>query len=360
MSKNLATTKSVLTYADIEKDPFSGFKNDKERIKYMSNAYKKMNIVKAFEVYYNMGLSDEIKHNKSINTINSIELGNIYSGTVKSFTGYEIEFELPGVKESIICKENFHNCMDHMNLYLSQHNNKLLFQVREKKNNVYYVSVIEAYYQSWLKIIEKAIWNENAIEVHIDSLINGGYMCHTVISTLKELTGKDYTNMVFIPGSHIVLNIEHDFNKWIGKDVLIVPQKFVNFIDYKTGVSEKSCVGSRKRVLQILGMQNLENMYNTYMLTQKENVKVEPETYEGVVTGIINANNKTGIFIEIEDKCITGLAPVESYDLLDYKPGMEVKVQIDKFESKPDTAPFVYNKKGILTKCFVRPIFRLV
>ena len=41
-------------------------------------------------------------------------------------------------------------------------------------------------------------------------------LCHTDIWPINELTGKNYTSSVFIPGSLIVLNIESDFNKWIG------------------------------------------------------------------------------------------------------------------------------------------------
>ena len=56
-----------------------------------------------------------------------------------------IVFNIPGVKDEIICKENFTDCEVNINNYLMTHNNKLLFEVREKKNNKYYVSVINAY-----------------------------------------------------------------------------------------------------------------------------------------------------------------------------------------------------------------------
>lgn len=343
-----------------DENGFSIFKDERERINYMKNHYKNMSLSKAFSIFYNVNLSNEIKTNKSINNVTLIEIGQIFNGTVKEITNSYILFDIPGVKEEIICKENFSSCLDVLQTYLLNHNNKLLFEVREKQNNRYIVSVINAYYKKWVDIINRAIKNEDGIMVHIDSLVQGGYMCHTGISSLNELTGKNYTHSVFIPGSHIVLNIEHDFEKWIGQDVIIVPQKFVEFKkNFKTGEVENSLVGSRKRVLQINGVQNLFDMYQMYLLGQQHNVTYNGETYEGVVTGVINAKKKCGVFIEIEDKCITGLLPVNSYDLLEYKPGDRVNVKIDTFEVQEGKEPFILNKHNIIVKCNTRPVFKL-
>ena len=328
----------LLTAKDIEGDIFAGFKNDKERIKYMKKAYGNMPLAKSFAIFYGEEISPEVKQNKNINTVITIELGQIYSGLVKSFDKNGMIFELPGVKEEIISKENFNDCATEINAYLLSHGNKLLFEVREHKDNKYIVSVTTAYYKYWVNVINKAIQHEQGINVHIDSLVKGGYLCHTDITPICQLTGKNYTHSVFIPGSHIVLNIERDFEKWIGKDVVIIPQKFVEFRrDFKTGLIENSLVGSRKKVLQIMGMK----------------------IYNGTVTGIINSNNKTGIFIELDDKYITGLMPIDASDLLDFKPGDPVKVKISEFEIQEGKEPFLYNKKGQLLKCFIRPVFEL-
>lgn len=340
---------------------FPYFKNDVERIKYMSRAYKNMSLAKSFSIFYGIDLSKDVKTNKDINVIQTIEIGKIYSGVVKSFDKNGIVFEMSGVKDEIISKENFNDCADAINNYLIQHNNKLLFEVREHKNNKYVVSVIRAYYKQWVNAINKAIQYEQGINVHIDSLVKGGYICHTDISSICALTGKKYTHSVFIPGSHIVLNIEHDFEKWIGEDVMIIPQKFVEFRrDMKTGLIENSLVGSRKKVLQILGMNNIHEIYQKYALAKSdERVKYVPETYEGTVTGIINSNNKTGIFVELNDKYITGLMPIDAIDLLDYKPGDPIRVRISEFEVQEGKDPFIYNKGGYLVKSNVRPVFEL-
>ena len=122
----------LLTFADINKEEdFPLFKNDKERIAYMKKAYGNMSIAKSFSIFYGVEVSQETKQNKSINTVQVIELGNIYSGIVKSFGKNGIVFEIPGVKDEIISKENFNDCADAINNYLLNHNNKLLFEVRE-------------------------------------------------------------------------------------------------------------------------------------------------------------------------------------------------------------------------------------
>lgn len=356
----MAKQSNLITALDTA-DVFGGFKNDKERIKYMSKAYKNMSIAKAFAIFYNQEVSVELKQNKAINTVTTIKIGDCYLGEVKEFTKTLLTFNIPGVKEELIAKDNFNTCMDEVNNYLLTHDNKLLFQVREKRDGKYYVSVVDAYYKLWKTQIDKAIQNEDAIQVHIDSLVNGGYVCHTPIWTINELTGKNYTSSVFIPGSHIVLNIEHDFEKWIDQDVNIVPQKFVEYRkDFRTGAVDNSLVGSRKRVLQIQGMVNMYEIYNRAQLGKVDGVKYTPEKFNGVVTGVINSNKKTGVFVELADKFITGLMPIDASDLVNWKPGMDVTVTISEFEVQEGKDPFVTNKKGNkVIKCNVRPVFAL-
>lgn len=362
MSKK-QTNLQLLTFKEISNDAeFPFFKNDKERIKYMSKAYGKYNLVNAFQKFYDINITESVVKNVSINKVYTLELGNVYNGTVESFGKNGIIFNIPGIKDEIICKENFTDCEANINNYLLNHNNKLLFEVREKKNNKYYVSVIHAYHKSWVNIINDAMKNSNGIQVHIDQLVNGGYLCHTIIKPLFDLTGKQYTHLVFIPGSHIVLNIENDFEKWIGQDVIIVPQKFVDYnVNYKTGEVEKSLVGSRKRVLQILGNNNIYEIYTKWKLTQEHpNVSFE-NRFEGTVTGIINSQKKTGIFIELNDKYITGLAQIEAIDLINYKPGDSVIVKITDFECKEGCEPFTMTKNGKHIKdCNIRPVFELI
>lgn len=356
----------LLKASDLEGDVFEGFKNDKERIKYMTQAYANMSLAKAFAVYYDQEVNNDIKNSSIINNIIKIEVGNVYVGEVESFTKSAITFAIPGIKEELYSNENFTTCFDAMNEYLATHDNKLAFEVREKRNNRYYVSVIQGYYKIWTNRIMRCIEKQQSINVHIDELVPGGYICHSAIDELNILTGRNYTHSVFIPGSHIVLNIEHDFEKWVGEDVQIIPQKFVDFNTVGYGPNKlihKSLVGSRKLVLQIEGYRNLYELYNHSLLkskianAQQAYVSTEDEVFDGVVTGIINSSKKTGAFIELEGKYITGLMPVDSMDILNYKPGDHVKVKIKEFEVQEGKEPFVLNKKGTILKCNTRPVF---
>ena len=355
MANNKNTKNKLIKIEDIDL-----FNNDTARIKAVTNSYKSMNIVDAFASYYNEKVNPQSRNNAAVNNVINIELGEIYSGVVKSFDKSGITFEFPGVKEDIVCKENFNDCFAEIHNYLLSHNNRLLFEVREKRNNTYYVSIINAYYRSWVQSINKAIKKEEGIQVHIDALVTGGYTCHTYIVPLVELTGRMYTQLVFIPGSLIVLNIERDFERWIGEDVVIVPQNFVDFrVNKFTGEKETSLVGSRKRVLQIIGMRNLEEYYKQYQLVKSTNSKYDSGKIEGIVTGIINSNNKTGIFVELIDKFITGFVSIDSQDLLDYLPGDTVYVKIKDFEVQEGKEPFNYYK-GRVTKANTRVVFDLV
>ena len=87
--------------------------------------------------------------------------------------------------------------------------------------------------------------------------------------------------------------------------------------------------------------------------------EVQSDVYDGTVTGIINSNKKTGIFVELDGMYITGLMPMDVTDLLDYKPGDPVKVRIQEFEVQEGKDPFILNKKNQVVKCNVRPVFEI-
>ena len=356
MSKN---TKTLITAADI-KDIFTDFKSDKERIKYMNENHAGMDLAKSFEIFYGMRVSSAAKKSKTNNTITNIIVGNVYEGTVASFNHRGITFEIPGVKEEIVSKETFSDCFDEVQNYLMNHNGKLMFEVREKRNGKYYVSVINAYYRIWQQLIERCIASETPINVHIDDLVRGGYLCHTDIWPINELTGKNYTSSVFIPGSLIVLNIESDFNKWIGKDVDIIPQKFTHYRPVGAP-AENSLVGSRKRLLQLEGFKNIHEIYTRMKLATMPGARYTPEVFEGTVTGIINSSKKTGVFVELDNKYITGLLPLNSESLYGFHPGDKIKVTVKEWECQPDKEPFVFDKKNTsqVYKCHLRPVFEL-
>lgn len=351
--KQNSKTNSFLTFKDFE-DIFGCFATERERIKYMSKTYGNMNVADAFSKFYDVDINPE--NSKDVNRVTKIELGACYWGKVDSITKQGISFSIPGVKDEIVSKENFSDCMDNVQNWLLTHDNTLRFEVREKRNGVYYVSVMNGFYKLWTDAVERATKRFEVIDVHIDSLTKGGYLGNTVIQPLYELTGKKYTSSVFIPGSNIVLNIERDFERWVGQDVQIIPQKFAKFSQFGMPV-ENSIIGSRKLVLQITGNNNLYDMYNRDKLV--EHMGGKKEVFAGTVTGIINSANKTGIFVELNNKFITGLMPIDAMDLVNYKPGDQIDVKVKEFEVQDGKEPFVLNKRNQVVNCNTRCIFEL-
>ena len=111
----MAKNGNLITAADVFDDILeSPFKTERDRIKYMSKAYANMSIAKAFSAFYGVEISNEIKSNRAINTVNTIEIGQVYNGIVHDFTKNGMTFDIPGVKEEIICKENFSSCFENL------------------------------------------------------------------------------------------------------------------------------------------------------------------------------------------------------------------------------------------------------
>lgn len=355
MSKEVKTKNLIDDVLD------SAFTNDNDRIKYNSKIYKYCSIGDAFAKAYGISLSKESKKETSgINCVTTIELGQLYLGYVKEFDKNVLTFTIPGVKEELVCKENLNSCIDSIRNYLLTHNNQLMFEVREKKVGKYIVSVTNAYFRYWMSSIQNSIQHETPIEVVIDEIVKGGFMAHTDIEPLNNITGAHYTNSVFIPGSQIVLNIEKDFERWVGERVQIIPQKVVDFKqDYQTGCIEKSIVGSRKRLLQIIGYQNLHDLWIKENLSKNDNVTYEKPVLNGHVTGIINSAKKQGVFVELDGMGITGLMPVDASKLLDYHPGDAIDVKIKMFEVQEGKEAFKTTRKGRVIACNTRPVFEL-
>lgn len=338
---------------------FTEWSNDRERIKAISRRYKTASITDAFKGVYGSEIGDiqitkEVA--KKINRVVSLEVGHVYSGYVKNIDKHGIEFDVNGVKDEIRCKENFNDCIDNVRNYLLNHNNQLYFEVREISKGKVTVSVINGYYKKWCEAMEDFNMRNIPIDVMIDDLVNGGYVSHCLIEPLCELTGKEYTHSVFIPGSQIILNIETNFEQWIGQVVEIIPQNFVKFRNVGTLV-ENSLVGSRKKLLQLKGIENLHQLWTTYSLGKKDNVKVTLDDMEGTVTGIINSNKKQGVFLEIADKYFNGFLPTKEFRK--YHVGDTVRVKIKDFEVQDGKQAFEYNKKGKIKRCNTRVVFEL-
>lgn len=358
--KNVKAIAGLYTARDLDQsNEFPAFSSERDRLRYMSEHYGKFDIVKAFSLYYNKNVNVSKETAENMFNVTTMELGKTVLATVKSWNKDGMEFEIPGVKEEIVTSERFDKSNLHFQQYLNQHNNQLSVEVREFKRGRWIVSVMNAYHKLWRKSIEHAIKREDGMQVHINSITRGGFLCTSPIWTLNELTGENYTVCCFIPGSQITLGIETDFDKWIGQDVVVVPQKFGTFRAKVGAPMEDSIICSRKRCLQKVGIQNLYTLYTTYNLKNKVSPDSEPQVFNAHVSGVINSNSRQGVFVEIDDKYITGMLPVPSDELLDYTPGMQLKVKIKSFDMPEGMDAFLVKNDRII-KCFVKPVFELV
>lgn len=344
---------------------FPKFESDRKRIQYVSNAYGDMSIAEAFARYYNKKKPKNV--DEEINKVTVINVGDVYLGNVLNLEKGLITFTIPGVKEQLICQENLNLHIDGLRNYCLNHENKMYFEVREKRGDKYMVSVINAYYRIWQAQIEQFNKDLQPISVRVDNLVKGGYVCTTSIWTINDLLGlvdEDpiYTASVFVPGSQIVLNIEKDFEKWVGQTIEVIPQNFVDFrVDRRTKLVEKSLIASRKRYLESIGHKHLYAMWQKQEIAKKLNAEYTPDVLEGKVTGIINSAKKTGVFVEIVDKSITGLLPIKNAsELVNYHPGDGIMVQIAEFEVQEGKQAFVTSKDGSkVYKCNCRPVFEI-
>lgn len=360
MARVKATKENLFTARELDNEQeFPMFSSEKQRLRYMKEKYGKFDISKAFSLYYNENIKSNSKEARNNFNVVTLELGKIVTAQIKSWNDDgTIEFYIPGVKEEIVTNERFSHDNNHFQQYCTNHNGELSIEVREFKRGRWIVSVMNAYYLLWKQSIEKAIKQENGISVHINSLTRGGFLCSTPIWTLQELTGDEYTSTCFIPGSQIIMSIETDFDKWVGQDVVCVPQKFGTFRQASGAPIEDSIVCSRKRCLQKIGIQNLYQMYQMEKLKGTLSTSTDSVTYKAKVTGVINSNSKTGVFVEIVDKYVIGMLPVSSDELLDFTPGLELNVKIKEFETTEEQESFIVKNDRII-KCNTKPIFEL-
>ena len=353
--------KNLLGAGDLDRsNEFPVFNSERERLRYMKDKYSKFDIAKAFSLYYNENVNVKNISNENVFNVTTLEIGKVVEATVKDWNGDgTLAFYVPGVKEEIVTNERFEHSNLHFQQYLNSHENKLFIELRETKRGRLIVSVLNAYYKLWRKSIERAIKREDGMHVHINSLTKGGYLCSTPIWQLQNLTGENYTVCCFIPGSQIIMSVETDFDKWVGQDVVCVPQKFGTFRAAAGAKMEDSIICSRKRALQKAGIQNMYEMYTTKKLKDSLGGSTDAMKYTGKVTGIINSNNKTGVFVEINDLYVIGMIPVGADDLVNYVPGEHVNVELTGFDTADGQEPFVI-KNDRIVKCSAKPVFRLV
>ena len=319
--------------------------NDLDRIKSNTKKYAKKSINEAFCDAYSI----KLKNVRVVNPV-TLEMGQVYTGKVKEINKSGVILEVPGVSEIIFANDNFYG-QEKFKHYLETTDGEVMFEVRSFSNvhGQYNVSIKNAYYKYWLEHFDYGAMRT----VRLDRLVRGGYIGSMLIDSLEPLSDNVYTQPIFVPGSQIVLNIESDFQRWVGQYVDVFSDSFSEYrID---GVMTNVLLCSRKKLLQYNGMLEMYKLVESTKADDKE--KKPRAVIEGKVSGVIKSQKKCGIFVELEERPITGFLEVSSYDLVNYKPGQPVKVKVKEFEVAKGRPGFEIANSGKIKRCNTRVVF---
>ena len=334
--------------------------SDKERIKYNTKKYADVSISEAFGDAYR---EDEPE------VPLTLRYGDVIDVKIASIEKGEVKFQGLTAKETVICKNNLAKYAK-LRHYLPLDPIKARVISADRKQVC--VDVLLPMLDQWIvgtmEDVDKQrnMANPQVVMVHDLQLTRGGYMGKINVPTIEEFVGEPYYVDAFIPGSQIVLNIENDFERWVGKDVMA----FVTGYSPKPNMPTKmSVICSPKAYLTFLGDMTLVDMFSHYCSIDDEWKAASEVVYDGVVTGILNSTRKCGAFIEITSMNLTGMADVAPEELVNYQPGQEVKVKISGFDDmtyfdsdsgqRKHMEPYEI-ENGVLKSCILKPTLKLV
>lgn len=359
MKKNIK--EKLLTVKEIENgSDFPYFANEKERLRYMKDNYSGFTLSESFVKYLNLPAADSKKLSKvSDIDISFIQVGQIIRVKVSRIENGKVFVDSSGFKETFFVHDNLLSHEKHFKHYLVDHDHEIDVMIKSIKDNNVICSIQDAYFRKWEQEIDDAIRNQKAVSVHIEKLFKSGYICSTLVHTLYEVFGIEKREQVFIPGSLIVVNIERDFNRWVGQEVLAIPQNVTTFKENSESRPVRSIVCSRKAALQQQSWVNLYNIFSRSKLADKFGGD-SYGTFSGEVSGKLCNNVKTGIFIELDDKYITGLYTCDEKTYSKYEIGDKVTVKITDFEKKDGVKDEFVIRDNKIVKCNIRPILKIV
>ena len=342
------------------------FKTERERIKFYSQKYKNTSISDAFNDVYNVKLKSDVP---DIECQATLKVGQVINAKIQSISKGNVTFDSISIKEPLICRTNlyrFKKFQDYLPLQ------PVDLKVIEKTDRGYIVDPMLPIFEGWLNPILKDptiqydIKEPNLVYVENLHLVAGGFLGKVQVECLSEFVGEPQYIEAFIPGSQIVLNIESNFERWIGKTV---PAFVTNYIQ-KPGIGKgMSLICSTKQYLKYLGDLEKIDIFKAWSDAGPIWDKITELRFEGVVTGVINSAKKCGVFVEIPQHYITGMLSMKPEDLVNYKPGQKVTVKITGFEEEmvwnkvvqqmQHAIPYVIENNK-LRECSLKPILELV
>ena len=338
------------------------FNSDTKRIKVLSERYKNLSIVEAFEKSYNTKIG-EIK--SVVNDApGEIRVGDTLMLNILSISKNNVEFDSANHKANFTSSVNLHkyNRFKH-NLPIDPVK-ALIMDIRKDRVVVDPLApVINDYLNPILenKNVQKVIGNPKSLRVKNLQLTKGGFTGQAILPTVSEFVGEEYTVDVFIPGSQIVLNITDDFEQFVGKEIDVF---IINYM-VKHGSNSLSLIASAKELIKFRGECKLIELFNAWCEESENWTKFSETPIEGRVTGIINSSKKCGVFVEIPSLNMTGLVPASPEELVNYKTDETVNVKIIDFDEEKKFNPLTKQmvhvepyiiKDGCLIKCNIKPV----
>lgn len=340
------------------------YKNDKERIKFLSRKYKDVSICEAFASEYKISIQP--LHEQVDITPTEPRIGDVLNVHIASVDKNRVVFDTMNLKNELISKVNLYKYSIFRSFIPTDYVKVLVTNIDKQR---IYVDPIAPLVDSWMsrhigdKLYQKQIKNPRPVRVKNLQLTNGGFLGEAVISDVSNFLHEEYTVPAFIPGSQIVLNIAENFEAYNGKEV---DAFVVNYMKKPNG--DISVVCSVKEYLKFQGECTMMEMFNSWCDGTDYWKMVEKTTYQGKVTGIINSAKKCGIFVEIPGLKITGLVSAKPEELVNYKPHSDVMVKIKGFDEETyfnqtmkqiqHVEPYII-KNGSLEKCNLKPILVL-
>lgn len=325
------------------------FIKESDRIKHNTHKYNDKTIVQAFSDEYNINI-DGIMNSSYANTPEytprELKIGDIITVNILDVQKRNVLFDSTNSKTNLISNIDLHKYARFRN-GMDGRINDIEAEVIDVNKFGAKIDIIKPMIDNYVKYRVKYPWRqktfvspssnirssaENGITVKVCGLklTRGGFIGKVALPNVSNFLGEPYLVDAFIPGSQIVLNIADDFEKFVGTNV---DAFIVNYMK-KPGTNEMSLVCSVKEYLKYQGEKVMINMFNNWCENNKEWKQCEQQTYEGVVTGVINSSKKCGVFVEIPSLNITGMVATKPEDLVKYYPNSKLNVKIAGFEEE--------------------------
>lgn len=340
------------------------FTKENDRIKAYSKRFADMSVSEAFNAIYGTPIGKgepelpvSLKQGDRI----KVQIDRILDGIVT--------FKNLTTKEDIVCRNNLYR---YKNLNKDIFDRMLTAEVVEVNKRRVVVDILQPIFDEWIRSVMEDPTNQYDIKtpdvVFVENLqlVQKGFLGKAVVPPLTNLLGEPYYVDAFIPGSHIVLNIESDFEKWNGASV---PTFVSNYVSRTNSLTQKSLVCSRKNYFTYLGDLEKIDMFKHWCNEDSEWAEITKKSFTGKVTGVINSSKKCGVFVEIPSLFVTGMINLPAEEIVKYKPGQEIYVRIVNFEDmtyydevskqRVHAEPYrIENNK--LRKCILKPVLELV